>query len=61
MDAVRAKQIIDSTDNVSVLYQGSPVWLEDVKDNNTVLVTYLDSQLKEDVPAYKLVEVNNMI
>lgn len=58
MDSNRAKQILNSSENIDVLYNGSPVWLENVKDNNMVEVTYLDTHKKEDVPVYKLVEVN---
>lgn len=58
MDAVRAKRIIDSPDTVEVLYQGSPVWIENVKDNNTAEVTILEGKDKVQVPVYMLVEKN---
>lgn len=41
MDSNRARQIIDSKDNIDVRYQGAPVWLEGISDNNTVEVTSL--------------------
>ena len=57
MDTKRAKEILNSDgDTIEVLYQGSPVWIEDVKDNNTALVSYIENQRKEEVPVYKLVE-----
>ena len=58
MDSVRAKQIIDSSGNIQVLYNGSPVWLEDVTNNNTVRITYLDTNKSDEVPTYKLIENN---
>lgn len=58
MDTNRVKQILTSQDNIEVLYDGTPVWLEGIKDNNTVQVTYLDTHRRDDVPVYKLVEVN---
>lgn len=57
LDSERAKQIISSDDRIDVLYQGIPVWLEKVKDNNMVEVSYLESHTKEEMPAYKLVEI----
>lgn len=56
LDSKRVKEIMTSSDNIEVLYQGSPVWLENIKDNNTVQVTHLDTHSREDVPIYKLVE-----
>lgn len=57
MDMKRAKEILENTgDTIQVLYQGSPVWLEDVKDNNTAIVSFIENHRKEEVPIYKLVE-----
>ena len=58
LDSTRAKQIISSKDKIEVLYQGSPVWIESIKDNNTAEITNIDSQERIDVPVYKLVENN---
>ena len=58
LDSARAKQIISSKDKIQVLYQGSPVWIESIKDNNTAEITNIDSQERIDVPVYKLVENN---
>lgn len=57
LDTKRAKEILNNTkSNIEVLYNGSPVWLEDIKENNTAVVTYIDNRRKEEVPVYKLVE-----
>ncbi len=56
MDSERAKQIIKSTDMIQVLYQGTPVWLENVKENNVAEVMRLDKKDKIEVPVYLLVE-----
>jgi small acid-soluble spore protein H (minor) len=58
MDTERAKEIIQSTDNIEVLFDGTPVWLESVNTNNTADVTYIDTHKKQEVPVYKLVEVS---
>ena len=56
MDTIRAKQIMQSKDNIQVLYRGAPVWIENIKDNNTAEVTTLDKKSRIDVPVYLLVE-----
>lgn len=61
MDSIRAKEIISSGDVIQVLYQGSPVWLENVKDNNTAEVTRLDRKDKIEVPVYLLVENKSLV
>lgn len=58
MDTTRARQIINSAHSVQVLYNGSPVWLESIKDNNTVDVTDMHSKKRINVPTYMLVESN---
>jgi small acid-soluble spore protein H (minor) len=58
LDSDRAKQIVNSAANIEVLYHGSPVWIENVKDTNTAEVTYLETHETAEVPVYKLVEVN---
>lgn len=58
MDSLRAKQIMQSPETIQVLYEGSPVWLENVNDNNTAEITYFENNRKETVPVYKLVENN---
>ncbi|KNY29174.1 H-type small acid-soluble spore protein [Pseudobacteroides cellulosolvens] len=61
MDSIRAKEIISSGKLIQVLYQGSPVWLENVKDNNTAEVTRLDRKDKIEVPVYLLVEDKELV
>ncbi|HEY9060523.1 MAG TPA: H-type small acid-soluble spore protein [Pseudobacteroides sp.] len=61
MDSIRAKEIISSGDVIQVLYQGSPVWLENVKENNTAEVTRLDRKDKIEVPVYLLVENKSLV
>lgn len=57
MDTIRAKEILNNRGNtIQVLYQGSPVWLEEVTDSNTAIVSYVGNHKKEEVPVYKLVE-----
>ncbi len=58
MDSKRAKEIINSGKTIQVLYQGTPVWLENVKDNNVAQVIRLDKKDSLEVPVYLLVEDN---
>lgn len=58
MDTERAKQIMSAKNNIEVLYQGSPVWIENVTQSNTAEVTYLETHDRVEVPVYKLVEAN---
>jgi H-type small acid-soluble spore protein len=59
MDNQRAKEILNQTkENIQVLYNGSPVWIEDVNSNNTAEVTDLNNHNKIETPVNKLVEVN---
>jgi H-type small acid-soluble spore protein len=56
MDSIRAKQIWKSSVTTEVLYQGSPVWIENINSNNTVEVTNMETKEKIEVPAYLLIE-----
>jgi H-type small acid-soluble spore protein len=59
MDNNRAKEILNQTkENIQVLYNGSPVWIEDVNTNNTAQVTDLNNHEIIEAPVNKLVEVN---
>lgn len=59
MDSQRAKEILNQTkENIQVLYNGSPVWIEDVNSNNMADVTDLNSHMRMEAPVNKLVEVN---
>ncbi len=59
MDNIRAKQIMDSDGVIEVLYQGSPVWIENILDNNTAQISDMQSNQKKEVPVYTLVEKNH--
>jgi H-type small acid-soluble spore protein len=56
MDEQRVKEIMNSKGVIEVLYQGSQVWIDAVKDNNTALVHYISNNKKDEVPVYKLIE-----
>lgn len=59
MDSQRAKEILNQTkENIQVLYNGSPVWIEDVNSNNTAEITDLNNHNRTEAPVNKLVEVN---
>jgi H-type small acid-soluble spore protein len=58
LDSVRAKEIMHSPHKIEVLYNGSEVWIDNVKDNNSAEITYLDNKNKLEVPVYKLIENN---
>jgi len=61
LDSIRAKEIISSGKLIQVLYQGSPVWLENVKDNYTAEITKLDGKDKMEVPLSLLVEDKELV
>lgn len=57
MDSSRAKQIIEAKGKINVLYQGSPVWIEGVSDNNIAEVTSLKGhKARIEVPVDMLEE-----
>ena len=57
MDINRARQIIDSDDKINVLYQGSPVWIEGVSDNNVAeIVSLKGHKARIEVPVNMLEE-----
>jgi len=58
LDTKRAKEIFQSPDVISVLYQGSPVWIQNVKEDNTAEVTYLGDNTNLQVPINLLEESN---
>lgn len=57
MDNERAKQIVESLGVIEVLYNGSPVWIENIKEN-TAEVSYIDTKNKVEVQVEKLIERN---
>jgi len=58
LDAKRAKEILQSPDVIRVLYQGTPVWIQNIKSDNTVEVTYLGNNTNLNVPIIQLEESN---
>ena len=57
MDVERARQIIESDGVIEVLYQGSPVWIEKILDNNQAQVSDI-KPIKLMKYLYMLVEKN---
>jgi len=47
---------MQSKENIQVLYEDLPVWIESVKDNNIAVVTRPGSLEKMEIPVYMLVE-----
>ncbi|RNC29853.1 MAG: Small, acid-soluble spore protein H [Candidatus Dichloromethanomonas elyunquensis] len=57
MDLTRAKEILSSPETIQVRYQGSPVWIESIREGSgTAEVTVLDKQEKIHVPVAQLAE-----
>jgi len=56
MDSERAREIMESKGVIEVLYQGSPVWIENVMKDNIVEIIDIETNDKHDVPANMLVE-----
>ena len=56
MDANRAKTIIQSSESIQVMHEGSPVWIEKVLDNNSAEITFLENHKKEIIPLNQLIE-----
>lgn len=49
---------MNSKENIEVLYQDIPVWIQNIRDNNTAEVIRLEGGNKTafEVPVYMLVE-----
>lgn len=60
MDNKRARQIVESLGVIEVLYNGSPVWIENIKDN-TAEVSYIDTKNKAEVQVEKLIERKHQV
>jgi H-type small acid-soluble spore protein len=56
MDSEHAKDIIESHGVIEVKYHNSPVWIEQVKDDQTAEVTVLDTNERMEVPVSELME-----
>lgn len=57
MDNKRARQIVESLGVIEVLYNGSPVWIENINEN-TAEVSFFDSKNKAEVQIEELTEHN---
>lgn len=55
MDNQRAREIINSLGVIEVLYQGRPVWIEDL-DGSLAKVRYLDARDSFEAPIGDLQE-----
>lgn len=57
LDSSRAKQILEAKEKINVLYQGSPVWIEGISDNDIAEVTSLKGhRARIEVPVNLLEE-----
>ena len=57
MDINRAKQIVNASEKINVLYQGSPVWIEGISEDNIAEVTSLSGRkTKMEIPVSLLEE-----
>lgn len=57
MDNTRARQILNSDENIDVLYHGTPVWIEGVSDNGMAEVTTFEGgRVRREVPVNMLIE-----
>lgn len=61
MDSQRAKQIIESHGVIAVNYHDSPIWIEQIKDNENAEVTTLDTNQRIEVPMDELVESDPLL
>lgn len=56
MDIERVRQIVRSPERIDVLYQGTPVWIESIMNDNTVEVTNLETRNRFQTSVNSLVE-----
>jgi H-type small acid-soluble spore protein len=61
VDSIRAKQIIESHGVIAVNYHNSPVWIEQIKDQDKVEVTTLDTNQRMEVPMEQLIEADPLL
>jgi|GEM_PF-6216213 hypothetical protein len=53
---------MDSKESIQVLYQDTPVWLEEIKGNNVAEILLIDIKKKLEVPIHLLIEnISNKI
>ncbi|WP_425447975.1 H-type small acid-soluble spore protein [Dethiothermospora halolimnae] len=57
MNSLKANEVIDMSENVEVLYKGTSVWIEHIKeDSNTAIVKVLETLENIEVPLEDLYE-----
>lgn len=57
MDIQRARQILDADETITVLHNGSPIWIESLGSVNTVMIKPMDGlEGVREVPTAELVE-----
>ncbi|HHW67567.1 MAG: Small acid-soluble spore protein family [Epulopiscium sp.] len=62
MKPERAAQILNSQEQVEVLYQNEPVWIEDINDRNqTAVVRFIGSHHSRTVDLNDLTETGNVV
>jgi H-type small acid-soluble spore protein len=61
VDSKRAKQIIESHGVIAVNYHNSPVWIEQIKDQDKAEVTTLDTNQRMEVPMEQLIESDPLL
>ncbi|HCF71283.1 MAG TPA: H-type small acid-soluble spore protein [Syntrophomonas sp.] len=55
MDIERAHDIVNSLGVIEVLYQGEPIWIEDI-NGDQARIDFLDRRQKAEVPVRDLIE-----
>jgi len=57
LDIKRAQEIIQSPETIYVTFQNTPVWLDEIKDQNKIIIRDLNSDLQMEVAVEELVEL----
>lgn len=57
MDIERAQEIIQSPETIYVTFQNTPVWLDEIKDEDRIVIRDLNSDTKMEVAVEELVEL----
>ena len=57
MDIKRAQEIIQSPETIYVTFQNTPVWLDEIKDEDRIVIRDLNSDTKMEVAVEELVEL----
>jgi len=57
LDIKRAQEIIQSPETIYVTFQNTPVWLDEIKDEDRIVIRDLNSDTKMEVAVEELVEL----